>query len=68
MKFTKTSIEGLMIIEPRVFGDEKGYFLGSYNEKEFEEVIGKVSFDQELGIDGWEKMLNKAEKIESLYD
>ena len=47
MKFIKTSIEGLMIIEPRVFGDERGYFLESYNEKEFEKVIGKVSFAQD---------------------
>ena len=35
MKFTKTNIEGLVIIEPRVFGDERGYFLETYNEKEF---------------------------------
>ena len=47
MKFIKTSIEGLMIIEPRVFGDERGYFLENYNEKEFEKVIGKVSFAQD---------------------
>ena len=47
MKFTKTSIEGLVIIEPRVFGDERGYFLESYNEKEFEQAICKVSFVQD---------------------
>ena len=47
MKFTKTKIEGLIIIEPRVFGDERGYFLESYNEKEFEKAIGKVSFVQD---------------------
>jgi len=47
MKFTKTKIEGLVIIEPRVFGDERGYFLESYNEKEFEKAIGKVSFVQD---------------------
>jgi dTDP-4-dehydrorhamnose 3,5-epimerase len=47
MKFTKTSIVGLVIIEPRVFGDERGYFLESYNEKEFEQAICKVSFVQD---------------------
>ena len=47
MKFTKTSIEGLVIIDPTVFGDNRGYFLESYNEKEFKEVIGKVSFVQD---------------------
>jgi dTDP-4-dehydrorhamnose 3,5-epimerase len=47
MKFTKTSIQGIVIIEPRVFGDERGYFLESYNEKEFEQAICKVSFVQD---------------------
>lgn len=47
MKFTKTSIEGIVIIDPTVFGDNRGYFLESYNEKEFKEVIGKVSFVQD---------------------
>jgi dTDP-4-dehydrorhamnose 3,5-epimerase len=47
MKFTKTDIEGLIIIEPRVFGDERGYFLETYNEKEFEESIGEISFLQD---------------------
>ena len=47
MKFTKTSIEGLVIIDPTVFGDNRGYFLESYNEKEFKKVIGNVSFVQD---------------------
>ena len=47
MKFAKTSIEGIVIIDPNVFGDNRGYFLESYNEKEFKEVIGKVSFVQD---------------------
>jgi len=47
MKFTKTSIEGIVIIDPTVFGDNRGYFLESYNEKEFKEVIGNVSFVQD---------------------
>jgi dTDP-4-dehydrorhamnose 3,5-epimerase len=47
MKFTKTNIEGIVIIEPKVFGDDRGYFLETYNEKEFEESIGKISFVQD---------------------
>jgi dTDP-4-dehydrorhamnose 3,5-epimerase len=47
MKFIKTKIEGLTIIEPTVFGDERGYFLESYNQKKFEEVVGKISFVQD---------------------
>lgn len=35
MNFIKTDIEGLVIIEPRVFEDERGYFFESYNEAEF---------------------------------
>ena len=41
MKFVNTPIEGLVIIEPTVFGDDRGYFLESYNKKKFEKAIGK---------------------------
>ena len=34
-KFTKTEIEGVYIIEPNVFGDNRGYFMETYNEQEF---------------------------------
>jgi dTDP-4-dehydrorhamnose 3,5-epimerase len=47
MKFIDTKIEGLTIIEPTVFGDERGYFLESYNQKKFEEVFGKTYFVQD---------------------
>jgi len=47
MKFVNTPIEGLVIIEPTVFEDDRGYFLESYNKKKFEEAIGKVSFVQD---------------------
>lgn len=35
MNFIKTDIEGVVIVEPRVFEDERGYFFESYNEAEF---------------------------------
>ena len=47
MKLTKTPIEGPVIIEPTVFEDDRGYFLESYNQKKFEEAIGKISFVQD---------------------
>lgn len=47
MKFIETDIEDVTIIEPSVFGDSRGYFLESYNQKKFEEVIGKISFVQD---------------------
>ena len=47
MKFIKTKISDLIIIEPTVFGDARGYFLESYNQKKFEEIIGKTPFVQD---------------------
>ena len=37
MEFIKTKIEGVYIIEPKVFGDQRGYFMETYNEREFKE-------------------------------
>ena len=47
MKFVNTPIEGLVIIEPTIFVDDRGCFLESYNKKEFEKAIGKISFLQD---------------------
>ena len=47
MKFIETKISDLIIIEPTVFGDSRGYFLESYNQKKFEEIVGKTSFVQD---------------------
>ena len=47
MKVVKTDIEGVVIIEPRVFGDERGYFFESFSQREFERQVGKVVFVQE---------------------
>lgn len=44
----KTEIEGVFIIEPKVFGDARGYFLESFNAKEFAEKTGlNISFVQD---------------------
>ncbi|MDB2419659.1 dTDP-4-dehydrorhamnose 3,5-epimerase [Flavobacteriaceae bacterium] len=47
MKFVNTPIEGLVIIEPTVLEDDRGYFLESYNKKKFEKAIGYISFEQD---------------------
>ena len=48
MKLTKTFIEGLLILEPVVFKDERGYFVESYNKNTFEKVTGmKIDFVQD---------------------
>jgi dTDP-4-dehydrorhamnose 3,5-epimerase len=40
MKVIATSIPDLLIIEPKVFGDDRGFFFESFNEKEWEEQLG----------------------------
>jgi len=47
MKFIKTAISGVYIIEPSVFGDDRGYFLESFNLPQFEENIGPIKFVQD---------------------
>ena len=48
MKLTKTFIDGLFVLEPKVFEDQRGYFLESYNANTFEKVTGlKVNFVQD---------------------
>ena len=47
MNIIKTEIEGLVVIEPRVFGDDRGYFFESFNEREFSEKVGDVQFVQD---------------------
>lgn len=34
-QFTKTGIEGLVVVEPKVFGDKRGYFMETYNYNDF---------------------------------
>lgn len=48
MNVVRTSIEGLYIIEPRVFGDARGYFFESFNSREFAKLTGlEVVFVQD---------------------
>ena len=45
--YNKTEIEGVYIIEPQVFGDNRGYFMETYNQHEFEKVGIKINFVQD---------------------
>ena len=48
MNIIKTDIEGVLIVEPRVFGDARGYFFESYNARDFHEQTGiDVTFIQD---------------------
>ena len=43
----ETSIEGLVVITPRVFGDDRGFFLESFNQARYDHLIGKHTFVQD---------------------
>ncbi len=48
MKVLHTAIHGVLILEPQVFGDDRGFFLESYNQKSFGDALGsEVRFVQD---------------------
>ena len=47
MEVIKTAIEGVVIIEPKVFKDARGYFFESFSQREFEEKVRKINFVQD---------------------
>jgi len=48
MNVIKTEIEDVLILEPKVFGDERGFFMESFNQKLFNEIVGKeINFVQD---------------------
>ena len=47
MNVIKTAIDGVVIIEPRLFPDERGYFFESYEKKEFEAKVRPINFIQD---------------------
>jgi dTDP-4-dehydrorhamnose 3,5-epimerase len=48
MRVLNTDIEGVVIVEPKVFGDERGYFMESFSERDFEAHMGlNVRFVQD---------------------
>ncbi|MFA6830852.1 MAG: dTDP-4-dehydrorhamnose 3,5-epimerase [Bacteroidaceae bacterium] len=47
MDVIKTVIDGVVIIEPKVFGDARGYFFESFSQHEFDEKVRKINFVQD---------------------
>ncbi len=47
MEVIKTAIEGVVIIEPRIFTDARGYFFESFSQKEFDEKVHPIHFVQD---------------------
>ena len=47
MNVIQTEIPGVVIIEPRIFGDSRGYFFESFSEKNFKELVADVDFVQD---------------------
>lgn len=47
MKVIKTEIEGVVIVEPDVFGDTRGYFFESWSQQKFDELVRPVRFVQD---------------------
>jgi dTDP-4-dehydrorhamnose 3,5-epimerase len=41
MKVTTTSVPGVLVVEPNVFGDERGFFMESFNQKAFNDAVGQ---------------------------
>ncbi len=47
MIFTEQKIKGVWVIEPKIFADNRGYFMEAFKQNEFEEHVGKVNFIQD---------------------
>lgn len=47
MRFTKTNLDGVVIVEPKLFGDHRGWFMETYNESNFIEAGIAVKFVQD---------------------
>ncbi len=47
MNYIQTEIDGVWLIEPKVFSDERGYFMEAFKQEEFEANIGPVNFVQD---------------------
>lgn len=47
MDYIKTEIEGVYVIQPKVFNDARGYFMEAWKQEEFNEHIGRVDFIQD---------------------
>ena len=57
MEVIKTAIDGVFILEPRIFNDARGYFFESFSGREFEEKVCRTTFrfssKFETGLRSW---------------
>lgn len=56
MEVLKTNIEGVLIIEPKVYGDNRGYFFESFSQREFEDKVAHVLGDNIIFVQDNESM------------
>ena len=42
-----TKLDSVKLIEPRVFGDERGFFMESWNQRDFDSLVKPISFIQD---------------------
>lgn len=47
MELIETCIPGVVIVQPRIFGDERGYFFESFSQRDFEQQVCKTVFVQD---------------------
>ena len=48
MNITRTAIDGVLVLEPKMFGDDRGFFMESFNQKAFDDAVGRsVTFVQD---------------------
>lgn len=47
MNFLETAVQGVYVIEPKVYNDARGYFFEAWKKEEFEERLGRVEFIQD---------------------
>ena len=47
MQITKTALEGVLIIDPKIYSDGRGHFYETYNYEKYKEFIGDINFIQD---------------------
>ena len=47
MNYIQTEIDGVWIIEPKIFSDPRGYFMEAFKQQEFDATIGQINFIQD---------------------
>ena len=53
MELIETCIPGVVIVQPRIFGDERGYFFESFSQRDFERQVCKTVFVQDKKLTGY---------------